>query len=96
VENISWLKSVPFVAVPVYPSMLSTMCLLIIHLHAPYATCCGETVSIILAQRAQAKTYQRAIDRHRQLEATTEKVRELSLALLEQTTKGVAKRERKQ
>jgi len=55
----------------------------------------GKTVTVNLTA-SQAKTYQRAIDRHRELEATTEKMRELSLAVLEQTTKGVAKRKRKQ
>jgi len=50
----------------------------------------GKTVMVNLSA-SQAKTYQRAIDRHRELEATTEKMRELSLAVLEQRTKGVAK-----
>lgn len=51
----------------------------------------GKTVTINLTA-SQAKAYQRAIDRHRQLEATLEEMRQLSLALLEKSTKGVTKR----
>jgi hypothetical protein len=51
----------------------------------------GKTVTINLSA-SQAKTYQRAIDRHRELEETLDEMRLLSLAYLEKSTKGVAKR----
>ena len=51
----------------------------------------GKTVTVNLSP-SQAKVYQRAIDRHRELEVTLEQMRHLSLELLEKTTKGVAKR----
>jgi len=51
----------------------------------------GKTVTVNLS-RSQAKHYQRAIDNHRKLEETTQKMRELSHQILEKTTTGVAKR----
>lgn len=55
----------------------------------------GKTVTVNLSA-SQAKVYQRAIDRHRQMEAILEEMREVSLALLEETTTGVKRRKRKQ
>lgn len=51
----------------------------------------GRTATVNLSE-SQAKTYQRAIDRHRKLEEITQEMRDLSLEILEATTKGVAKR----
>ena len=51
----------------------------------------GKTATVNLSA-SQAKVYQRAIDRHRKLEEITQEMRDLSLAILEATTKGVAKR----
>jgi len=53
----------------------------------------GKTVTVNLSA-SQARAYQRAIDNHRKLEHTLQEMRELSLAILEQTTKGVKKRKR--
>ncbi len=51
----------------------------------------AKTVTVNLT-RSQAKAYQRAIDNHRKLEQTTQKMRQLSLRILEQTTTSVKKR----
>ena len=53
----------------------------------------GKTVTVNLSP-SQARIYQRAIDRHRKLEAVLDQLRDISLHLLEQTTKGVTKRKR--
>jgi hypothetical protein len=53
----------------------------------------GKTVTVNLSP-SQAKVYQRAIDRHREVEAIIEEMRQTSLALLEHTTKGVPRRKR--
>ena len=53
----------------------------------------GKTVTVNLSPR-QAKAYQKAIDNHRKLENILGEMRELSLAILEQTTEGVIKRNR--
>jgi hypothetical protein len=53
----------------------------------------GKTVTVNLSA-SQAKTYQKAIDNHRKLEDTLHEMRELSLTILENTTKGVKKRKR--
>lgn len=53
----------------------------------------GKTVTVNLSP-SQAKTYQRAIDRHRKLEGQLEELRDISLRLLEATTEGVARRKR--
>jgi len=54
----------------------------------------GKTVTVNLS-RSQAKAYQRAINTHRKLEETTQKMRELSQQILEKTTTGVIKRKTK-
>lgn len=51
----------------------------------------GKTTTVNLSA-SQAKTYQRAIDEHRKLEALCQKMRELSLAILENSTRGVKRR----
>ena len=51
----------------------------------------GKTATVNLTA-SQSKVYQRAIDNHRKLEEITQKMRELSLQILEATTTGVAKR----
>ena len=51
----------------------------------------GKTVTVNLS-RSQAKVYQRAIHNHRKLEETTQKMRELSLQMLQCTTTSVVKR----
>lgn len=51
----------------------------------------GKTVTVNLT-RTQAKTYQRAINNHRKLEKTTQEMRELSLKILEATTRAVKRR----
>ena len=51
----------------------------------------GKTVTVNLSS-SQAKVYQRAINCHRKLEKTTREMCELSLQILEKTTKGVVKR----
>ena len=51
----------------------------------------GKTVAVNLSP-SQAKAYQRAIDRHRRLERMLESMREISITLLERTTKAVPKR----
>jgi len=53
----------------------------------------GKTVTVNLAA-GQANAYQKAIDNHRKLENILTEMRELSLAILEQTTEGVIKRNR--
>lgn len=53
----------------------------------------GKTVTVNLSA-AQAKAYQKAIDNHRRLENILGEMRDLSLAILEQTTEGVIKRNR--
>ena len=53
----------------------------------------GKTVTVNLSA-SQATAYQNAIDNHRKLEDTLQEMRELSLAILENTTKGVRKRSR--
>jgi len=54
----------------------------------------GKTVTVNLSP-SQAKAYQRAINNHRKLEETTQKMRELSQQILEKTTTGVVKRKAK-
>lgn len=54
----------------------------------------GKTRTVNLSA-SQAKVYQRAIDRHRKLEEITQEMRDLSLEILEVTTKGVDKRKPK-
>lgn len=51
----------------------------------------GRTVTVNLSA-GQAKTYQRAIDRNREIEETLAEMRSLSLEILEARTKGVKKR----
>jgi len=51
----------------------------------------GRTVTVNLT-RSQAKAYQRAIDNHRRMEKTLQEMRDLSVQILEKTTKGVSKR----
>ena len=51
----------------------------------------GKTVTVNLTP-SQAKTYQKAIGAHREMEEILQEMRELSLTILEQTTKGVEKR----
>jgi len=51
----------------------------------------GRTVNVNLTA-AQAKTYGRAIAQHRRLEALLERLRKLSLKMLEASTEGVKKR----
>ena len=53
----------------------------------------GKTVTVNLSA-SQAKAYQRAIDNHRKLEEILHEIRELSLDILEETTRGVRKRKR--
>lgn len=55
----------------------------------------GRTVTVNLSA-SQAKTYQRAIDRNREMEKTIEEMRTLSLEILEARTKGVKKRKPRQ
>ena len=54
----------------------------------------GKTVTVNLSA-SQAGTYQRAIDRNRELEETMAQMRALSLEILEAETKGVKKRNSK-
>lgn len=51
----------------------------------------GKTVTVNLT-RPQAKTYQRAINNQRKLDKTTQEMRDLSLKILEATTRGVKRR----
>lgn len=51
----------------------------------------GKTTTVNLSA-SQSKVYQRAIDRHRKLEEITQEMRDLSLEILEATTKSVTKR----
>lgn len=51
----------------------------------------GRTVNVNLSPE-QAKTFGRAIAQHRRLEAVLERMRELSLKILEISTEGVKKR----
>ena len=51
----------------------------------------GKTVTVTLTER-QAAIYQKAIDRHRALEAALQEMRNISLQILESTTQGVIKR----
>ena len=53
----------------------------------------AKTVTVNLSA-SQAKTYQKAIDNHRKLEEILQEMRELSLAILDKTTRGVKKRKR--
>ena len=53
----------------------------------------AKTVTVNLSA-SQAKTYQKAIDNHRKLEEILQEMRELSLAILDKTTRGVRKRKR--
>jgi len=55
----------------------------------------GKTVTVNLTP-SQAKTYQKAIDNHRKMQRTINKMRSLSLEFLETTTKGVNKRKARQ
>ena len=50
-----------------------------------------KTVTVNLTA-SQAKTYQRAIDRHRKMEEILDEIRALSLEILEAKTEGVKKR----
>lgn len=54
----------------------------------------GKTVTVNLSA-SQAKLYQRAIDRNRELEETIAQLRALSLEILDAKTKGVKKRNSK-
>lgn len=54
----------------------------------------GKTVTVNLTS-SQAKRYQRALDNQRTLDRTTQEMRELSLQLLQATTKGVTPRKTK-
>lgn len=54
----------------------------------------GKTRTVNLSA-SQAKVYQRAIDRHRKLEELIQEMRDLSLEILEATTRGVDKRKSK-
>jgi len=54
----------------------------------------GKTVTVALSA-GQAQLYQKAIDRHRELEAILREMRDLSRAICEATTEGVKKRKRK-
>ena len=51
----------------------------------------GKTATINLSA-SQSKVYQRSIDNHRQLEEICQKMRDVSLQILEATTTGVVKR----
>jgi hypothetical protein len=51
----------------------------------------GKTVTVNLT-RSQATTYKKAIENHRKMEETLQEMREISLEILEKTTKGVEKR----
>ena len=51
----------------------------------------GKTVTVNLSA-SQAKTFQRAIDNNRKLEAIIKEMRTLSRTILEATTQGVKKR----
>lgn len=55
----------------------------------------AKTVTVNLTA-SQAKTYQRAIERHRKMEKILDEMRALSLQLLEAKTQGVKKRTAKQ
>jgi len=51
----------------------------------------GKTVTVNLTP-SQAKTYKLAIDNHRKMEEIPEKMRSLSLEILEAKTQGARKR----
>jgi hypothetical protein len=51
----------------------------------------GRTINVNLSA-AQAQDFGRAIARHRRLEATLDRMRQLSLKMLEASTEGVKKR----
>lgn len=51
----------------------------------------GKTATVNLSA-SQVKMYQRAINSHRKLEEITQEMRDLSLKILDATTKGVARR----
>ena len=53
----------------------------------------GKTVTVNLTA-SQARTFSRAIKNHRKMEEITRQMRELSLKILQATTKGVSKRKR--
>lgn len=55
----------------------------------------GKTVTVNLSA-TQAQAFQKAIDNHRKLEDTLREMRELSLEILQATTKGVTKRKPRQ
>lgn len=54
----------------------------------------GKTVTVNLT-KSQAQTYQRAIENHRKMERIVGQMRRLSLEILEASTKGVKKRQRR-
>ncbi len=54
----------------------------------------GKTVTVNLTA-SQAREFSRAIKNHRKMEEINRQMRELSLEILEATTKGVTKRKRK-
>ena len=53
----------------------------------------GKTVTQNLTEK-QGRTYQKAIDNHRKMETLIQKMRILSLEILEGTTEGVKKRKK--
>jgi hypothetical protein len=55
----------------------------------------GKTVTVNLSKE-QVKHYEHAIENHRRMEVIVTQMRELSLCILEHTTKGVIKRKPKQ
>jgi len=55
----------------------------------------GKTTTVNLSA-SQVKAYQRAIEEHRKLEVICQEMRELSLAILENTTTGVKRRKSKE
>ena len=55
----------------------------------------GKTATVNLSA-SQARAYQRAIEEHRKLEVICQEMRELSLAILENTTTGVKRRKPKE
>ena len=51
----------------------------------------GKTVTVNLS-KAQVREYRRAIENHRRMQAILEEMRELSLSILESSTRGVVRR----
>lgn len=54
----------------------------------------GKTTTVNLSA-SQVKAYQRAIEEHRKMEVICQEMRELSLAILEESTTGVKRRKSK-